>query len=180
MRLIAQLIVVLLCAVTMFTGCDQRVTEPVMDVISPPQTNIEKARAAMKRVNQRRTESQQKAKAAGDYTTVFTNSETIFKEELGFRKGFWVELVNIYRGEKSSDSAVSNGFSQLQEAFATRLEENTLGMVYFEYIRTFDVLIVEYLRLSYVYPAHSEDALLTRFRKSVREGKVSITFPGDF
>ena len=47
-------------------------------------------------------------------------------------------------------------------------------------IRTFDELIVEYLRLSYVYPEMQEIGLLERFRQSVREKKVSIVFPDNF
>ena len=44
----------------------------------------------------------------------------------------------------------------------------------------FDPLIVEYLRLSYVYPDIQEAGLLVRFRGSIREGKVTIVFPEDF
>ena len=52
----------------------------------PTKIHIQKAREAMERVNQRRTESLQKAEAAEDYLIVFTDSELILKEELGFRK----------------------------------------------------------------------------------------------
>ena len=61
-----------------------------------------------------------------------------------------------------------------------RLAENTLGRFYFEYIRTFDPLIIEYLRLSYVYPDENEASLLGRFRNSINEGKVTVIFPVDF
>lgn len=186
MKRVSQLIVFIFCVVTLFTGCDQQMTKPIMEVMTPSDppidpsspTHIDRARAAMLRVNQRRTES--KEKAAGDYMTVFTDSETIFNEELGFRKGFWVELVDIYKDENADNTEVTNGFNELQDAFAKRLAENTLGMFYFQYIRTFDPLIIEYLRLSYVYPTQSEAALLARFRKSVSDGRVSIIFPEDF
>ena len=155
-------------------------TKPVIGVISPTQSHIEKARTAMENVNQRRTEVHQKAEEAGDFFTVFIDSEVIFKEELGLRKGLWVELVQIYRDENPEDSSVLDGYNKLQVAFAKKLEEGTLGMSYFDYIRTFDPLIVEYLRLSYVYPDMQEAGLLVRFRGSIREGKVTIVFPENF
>ncbi|MCG9128582.1 hypothetical protein JT359_13365 [Candidatus Poribacteria bacterium] len=165
-------------------GCEDQMKKPMKDMISPPdpptQTHIQKARDAMERVNQRRTASLQKAEAAGDYLIVFTDSELILKEELGFRKAFWVELVDIYKDENSEKTSVTDGFTALEGRFAERLAEDTLGMFYFEYIRTFDPLIIEYLRLSYVYPAEDEAALLTRFRKSINDGKVLVIFPENF
>ena len=176
-----------ICAIiiAMFSiGCDDPMTKPIMNVISPtdppPTTHIQRARNAMEIVNQRRNESLQKAEAADDYLIIFTDSELILKEELGFRKAFWVDLVDIYKDEKSEDSTVMDGFNTLEERFVERLAENTLGKFYFEYIRTFDPLIIEYLRLSYVYPDQNEEALLGRFRKSINDGKVTVIFPVDF
>ena len=180
MKRIVQLIVLTFCVATFLTGCDQQMTKPVMNVISPTQSHIEKARMAMENVNQRRTEALQKAEKAGDFFAVFIDSEVIFKEELGLRRGFWVDLVEIYRDENSGDSSVLDGYNELQVAFTKKLEDDTLGMFYFDYIRTFDPLIVEYLRLSYVYPDTQEAGLLVRFRGSIREGKVTIVFPEDF
>ena len=180
MKRIVQLIVLTFCVATFLTGCDQQMTKPVMNVISPTQSHIEKARMAMENVNQRRTEAYQKAEEAGDFFTVFIDSEVIFKEELGLRKGLWVDLVEIYRDENSGDSSVLDGYNELQVAFAKKLEDDTLGMFYFDYIRPFDPLIVEYLRLSYVFPQMEEAGLLERFRGSIREGKVTIVFPEDF
>ena len=183
MKWIVQLIVLTFCVSTLFAGCDQQMTKPVMNVISPTKSHIERARDAMEKVNQRRTEAHQKAEETGDFFTLFIDSEAIFKEELGLRKGFWVDLVEIYRDENPEDSSVLDGYNKLQVAFTKKLEEGTLppfGMVYFEYIRTFDPLIVEYLRLSYVFPQMAEAGLLERFRGSIREGKVTIVFPEDF
>lgn len=183
MRFITKLSMLMLCATVLFTGCEQQMRKPVMEVILPPPTQspLEKAQAAMEEVNQRRTETHQKAEAAGDFSiTIFTDSENIFIEELGFTRGFWVKLVEIYRNENSKDTVISDGFTKLQDAFAKKLEEDTLGMFYFEYIRTFDPLIVEYLRLSYEFPDENEAALLTRFGESVRDAKVSIVFPENF
>lgn len=182
MRLFTQFFVVSLFAVILFTGCDEGMSQPIKDIIPPPETptNIEKATADMARVNQWRTESQQKADTTGDYAAIFIDSENILIEELDFRKAFWIELVDIFRSEKTDDATVTEGYSKLQNAFTKRLSEDTLGQFYFEYIRTFDPLIVEYLRLSYVYPTQSEEELLTHFRESVRNDKVSIVFPENF
>ncbi len=183
MKRIVQLIVLTFCVATLLTGCDQQMTKPVMTVISPTQSHIEKARMTMENVNQRRTEALQKAEETGDFLTLFIDSRAIFKEELGFRKGLWVDLVEIHRDENSEDPEVLEGYSKMWDASTEKLEEGTLspfGMVYFEYIRVFDPLIVEYLRLSYVYPDIQEAGLLVRFRGSIREGKVTIVFPEDF
>ena len=165
-------------------GCEDQMTKPVMEVILPPdpptQTHIQRAREAMERVNERRTESLQKAEAEGDYLIVFTDSELILNEELGFKKGFWVELVDIYKDENSENTSVIDGFTTIEDRFAERLVEDTLGMFFFEYIRTFDPLIIEYLRLSYVYPTADEAELLTQFRKSINDGNVAVIFPSDF
>ena len=93
----------------------------MMDMITPPdpptKTHIQRAREAMDKVNQRRTESLQKAEAEADYLIVFTDSELILQEELGFRRAFWVDLVDIYKDEKSEDSTVMDGFNTLEERF---------------------------------------------------------------
>ena len=175
-----------LCAIILIVfsfGCSDPMTKPIKDVILPDpstKTHLQKAREAMERVNQRRTESLQKAQAAGDYLIVFTDSELILIEELGFRKAFWIELVDIYKDENSENTSVLEGFTVLEDTFAKRLAEDTLGAFYFDYIRTFDPLIIEYLRLSYVYPTADEAALLTRFRKSINDGKVTVLFPDEF
>ena len=132
MRLIAQLCVVTLFLVILFTGCNDSMSQPIKEIIPPPETpmNLEKAQADMARVNQRRTESQQRAETAGDYSAIFIDSETILIEELDFSKGFWIELVDIFRAEKSDDATVTDGYGRLQDAFAKRLTENTLGKFY--------------------------------------------------
>jgi len=177
-RFIAILSILIFTTTILFTGCDPDISKPVDDIISPPKipTPLEKAQMAMERVNQRRTEAQQNAEETDDFLTVFTESEIIFIEELGFAKGFWVELVSIYRTENSDDPEVLDGYNRLQDVFAQKLTDGTLGMFYFEYIRTFDPLIVEFLRLSYEYPDENEDALLIRFTESVRNDKVDIKF----
>lgn len=168
------LILIMLCIPVSLIGCDQRIEQPIMQVVKPSENPLEKARAAMERVNDRRTEAHQKAEDIGDFSTVFTTSENIFKEELGFRKGFWVDLVDIYLQENLENAEILQGFENLQDAFAEKLKEGTLGMYYFEYISSFDEIIIEYLRLSFEFPEKSEEELLTLFRESVRNGRISI------
>ena len=177
MRLLVLLIVLTLCTSALLTGCDQRMEQPIMEIVIPPRNFLEKARAAMEKVNERRTEAYLKAEETGDFSTVFTASEDIFKEELGFRKGFSVDLVEIYRQENLENATLLEGLANLQDAFAEKLKEGTLGMFYFAYIRSFDAIIIEYLRLSFEFPEKKEKELLTLFRESMRDGKIFIIFP---
>ena len=179
-QLITPFILITLCIAFFSTGCGDQMQQPIMDVISPQPTYLDMAREKMNKVNQRRTTAQQQAEATGDFSTILIESETIFKEELGFRKGLWVELVEIYRDENTDIAEIKEGFNNLQNAFTRRLNDNTLDMYYFNYIRTFDELIIEYLRLSYAHPNQSEQELLTHFRQSVRDDEVSIIFPENF
>jgi hypothetical protein len=167
----------MLCESALLIGCDQRMEQSIMQVMPLSESSIEKARAAMRRVNERRTEIYQKAEKAGDFSTIFTASENIFREELGFRKGLWVDLVEIYRQENLENATLLEGLENLQDAFAEKLTEGTLGMFYFQYIRSFDEIIIEYLRLSFDFPEKSEKELLTLFRQSVNDRKIFITFP---
>ena len=176
-RFLILLILIMLCVSAFLIGCDQRMEQSIMQVVTPSESSIEKARAAMEKVNERRTEAHQKAKDTGDFSTVFTASENIFKEELGFRKGFWVDLVEIYRQENLENATLLEGLENLQDAFAEKLTEGTLGMFYFEYISSFDEIIIEYLRLSFDFPEKSEKELLALFRQSVNDRKISIVFP---
>ena len=182
MRLLTLLITLMLCLSVLLIGCDQEMTQPIMEIIKPPQDSLEMdslemAQGAMERVNERRTEAHRKAEETGDFSTVFAASEDIFKEELGFKKGFWVNLVDIYRQENFENPELLEGLENLEDAFVEKLRADTFGMFYFEYIRTFDVLIVEYLRLSFEFPEKSEEERLTLFRESVREGEIAVVFP---
>lgn len=184
MNFMMLLIALMLGAVPLFTGCEQLameiVKEPVMEVVAPSQSPLEKARATMERVNERRTAAYQQAEAAGDFSIVFIASEDIFKEELGFRKELWVDLVEIYRQENLDAPVVLENLGKLQATFVQKLKDMTLGMFYFEYIRSFDALIVEYLRLSYAFPEKGEAELLALFRESMRAGKATVIFPQNF
>ena len=187
MRRLIPLTVLMLCIFGSLVGCDTAMQKPILEIVTPPedpteivtppQDSLEKARAAIERVNERRTEAQQTAQEIGDFSPVFTASEDIFKEELGFRKGFWVELVEIYRQENLENATRLEGLENLEDAFIEKLEDNTLGMFYFTYIRSFDALIVEYLRLSYEFPEKSEAELLTLFRPAVIDREIAIIFP---
>ncbi len=171
------LILIMLCESAFLIGCDQRMEQSIMQVVVPSESSIEKARSAMKKVNERRTEAQQRAEKTGNFSTILTSSEDIFREELGFRKGLWVDLVEIYRQENLENATLLEVLENLQDAFAEKLTEGTLGMFYFQYISSFDEIIIEYLRLSFDFPEKSEKDLLTLFRESVNDRKISIVFP---
>ncbi len=182
MRPLIQLIVLTLCISVLLIGCDSAMEQPIMDMVKPPPDSLEmdpleKAQAAMDRVNERRTEIQQTAEETGDFSTVLIASEDIFKEELNFRKGLWVDLVDIYRQENLENTERLEGLENLESAFAETVQDGTLGMFYFTYISSFDALIVEYLRLSFEFPEKSEEERLTLFRESVTDRKIIIVFP---
>ena len=185
MRLLMLLMALMLCVFALLIGCDQAMRQPItgtvtppdMEIVTPIQGSLEKAQAAMERVNERRAEAHRKAEEIGDFFTVFTASENIFKEELGFRKELWVDLVQIYHQENLENVLLLEGLENLQAAFAERLKEGTLGMFYFEYISSFDEIIIEYLRLSFEFPEKSEQELLVLFRESIKNREVVIIFP---
>ena len=177
MRLLIRLTVLVFCVFVSLVGCDEAMQQPIMEIVAPPPDSMGMAHAAMEKVNERRTEAHRQAEETGDFSTVFTASEEIFKEELGFRKGFWVDLVEIYRQEHLENDTLLKPFDNLQDAFVEKLEEGTLGMFYFQYISSFDELIVEYLRLSFEFPEKSEEELLTLFRESVRDREIAVVFP---
>ena len=177
MRLLMLLIVLMFCAFVSLIGCDQGMQQPIMEIIPPPQSSLEKARMAMEQVNERRTQAHQMAEETGDFSTVFIASEDIFREELGFRKGLWVDLVDIYRQENLENAALVEGLENLEDAFVEKLQAGTFGMFYFQYISAFDEIIIEYLRLSFEFPEKNEEELLMLFRESMREGKILIVFP---
>ena len=181
MKLLIFLITLMLCVSVSLMGCGQEMTQPIMEIVAPPQDSLEmdsleKAQVAIEKVNERRTAAHQMAEAAGDFSTIFVASERIFKEELGFRKGLWVDLVEIYRQENLENPEMLEGLENLEDAFVEKLKADTFGMFYFEYISTFDALIVEYLRLSFESPEKSEEELLGLFRESVRDGEITVIF----
>ena len=182
MKSLILLIALMFCVSVLLTGCDQAMQQPITNPVTPPQDtletdSLEKARTAIEKVNEQRTQTYQEAEETGDFSTLFPASEAIFKEELGFRKGLWVDLVDIYRQENLGNAARLEGLENLQAAFAEKLEEGTLGRFYFEYISSFDELIVEYLRLSFEFPEKSEAELLTLFRESMKNEEITIVFP---
>ncbi len=187
MRLLLPLTVFMLCVFVSIVGCEQAMRQPIMEIVTPPQDppemvmppqdSLEKARAAIESVNERRTETYQKAEEIGDFSIVFTASEEIFKNELGFRKKLWVDLVEIYRQENIGNAVRLQGLENLEDAFAEKVLNDTLGMFYFTYISAFDPLIVEYLRLSFQFPEKSEEELLALFRESVTDEKTVVIFP---
>lgn len=62
MRLLILLIMLMLCVSALFIGCNQRMEQPIREIVKPSENSLEKAKAAMERVNEKRTEAHQKAK----------------------------------------------------------------------------------------------------------------------
>ena len=182
MRRLIPLIVLTLYVFMSLTGCEQVARQPILEIAMPPQDSsemdsLQKARAALDRVNERRVETYQKVEETGDFDTVFAASEAIFKEELGFRKGFWVDLVEIYRQENLENTARLEALDTLEGAFTEKVQDGTLGRFYLSYVSAFDALILEYLRLSFEFPEQSEAELLTLFRESVTDREITVVFP---
>ena len=177
MKLPTLLIALMLLASALMTGCDPSMEQSITQVITTPESALEKARTVMESVNERRTAAHQMAEETGDFSAVFTASEDIFREELGLRTGLWVDLVEIYRQENLENPEMLGGLDNLEDAFAEKLQDDTLEMFYFAYIRAFDPLIIEYLRLSFAFPEKSEAELLILFGESMRDGAASVIFP---
>ncbi len=57
MRLLILLTAVMLCVSILLISCDRATRQPIMEIITPPQDSLEKAQAAMERVNERRAEA---------------------------------------------------------------------------------------------------------------------------
>ena len=52
MRLLILLIALMFCVSVLLIGCDPAMRQPIMEVVTPPQHSLEKAQAAMERVNE--------------------------------------------------------------------------------------------------------------------------------
>ena len=81
--------------------------------------------------------------------------------------------MEIYRQENLENPELLEGLENLEDAFVEKVKEDTLGMFYFQYIRAFDEIIVEYLRLSFEFPESSQEELLALFRTIYERSKSS-------
>jgi hypothetical protein len=164
------------------------------------QTPLEKAEAAMARVNDRRAETYQEAEIAGDFSVLFTAAEPIFQEELGFGVEVWEALLNTWEdahdervqgflaaGKEDESKAEALEYVNFLGYYFSKFEdpENPEGGLirgefWFEYMAAYDDIIIEYLRLSYESPDSTQAVLLVSLKKSIVDGKVNIKYPEEY
>lgn len=184
--------------VTIFAlGCGENIEKELIKemMVVEIQTPLEKAEAAMARVNDRRAETYQEAEIAGDFSVLFTAAEPIFQEELGFGVEVWEALLNTW--EDALDKRVQGLFQagKIDESMAEAqsyvnflsfyfqkfdFESMSGGEFFFDYMSAYDEIVIEYLRLSYEYPDSTQKRLLALLKKSMVDGKVSIQYPEGF
>ena len=184
-----RILVFLTLITTIFAfGCAEDMEEEMEEMmVEPEDTSLKKAQDAMARVNERRIEAHQKAEAAGDFSVLFAAAEDIFKEELGFEKEFWQDLVFIWQGiqiERYQAGEIDEVEATRYENFWNTQQEKFLDMTfaesYFDLIGAYDEIIIEYLRISYENPDSSQDELITLFKESMKQGNVQILYPEGF
>ena len=145
----------------------------------------------MDKVNGRRTKAYNDAKAADDFTTLPDASDEIFKEVIlvfGFEeKGFAMKLITIWEETFFArhqagviDAAAVEKYNNFRTIYHEKLEAER-GEPYFEYIRAYDNIIIEYLRLALELEGLvSEGERIERFRESMMRGKADIIYPEGF
>ncbi len=183
-----RILVFLTLITTIFAfGCAEDMEKEIEKMVEETLTPLEKAQEAMQQVNDRRADVFQKAEAAGDFSVLFAAAEDILKEELGFEKEFWQELVFIWQDIQIERYQAG----EIDEAEATRYEnfwnthqeeflDMTLAKSYFDLVGAHDEIIIDYLRISYENPDSSQDELITLFKESMKQGNVQILYPEGF
>lgn len=179
---------------TIFTlGCERNIRKVIQEeVVGDTLTPLEKAQDAVTRLNERRDQEYQKAEEAGDFSVLFIIALPIFQEELGVDQELWDELLDTW--EDAHDERVQGLFQagKTDESKAEALnyvnflnfyfqkfdfESMSGGEFFFEYMRAYDKIVTEYLRLSYEFPNATQEKLLALLKESIVDGKVSIQYP---
>ena len=161
--------------VTALVGCEySSVHDLVFD--STPE---ERAREAMERVWERRSEEVAKAKEVDDFSSVPQVFEKILVDELGFKEGFWKSLVDVYLSEAVIDFDMQVKLLRMQKTLLEKQTEDVeaFGKFYPEFAGYSDELVEEFLYLSFKHPKKAEEEILVLFAESVREGEVSLNLP---
>ena len=187
-----RLLISFILFVTIFAiGCGEDVKEEMEieieeETVVPAQTPLEKAQAAMARIDKRRMEAHQKAKEAGDFSTVFDTAEKIFQEEVGFGEVIWTALFNTWeqmQEELNREGKIDNAALQRYMNFVLAYH-NEEGFIkaesFFEFNSAYDEVVIKYLQLSYASPNTTHDELLVLLQESIREGEVKIQYPKGF
>lgn len=179
---------------TIFTfGCGEDMEEKMeMEEEMVVETPLQKAQAAMTRVNDRRTEEYQKAEEADDFSVLFIVAQKIFQEELGFGAETWQELLDTWEdahdervqglfadGKEDESKAEAQSYVDFISFYFPKFdfENMTGGEFFFEYMSAYDEIVTEYLRLSYEFPDATQERLLALLKEAIVDGKVSIQYP---
>ncbi len=188
-------------------GCSRDLTSNVVGLPDPNTTPLpeyvhptpeEGSEWLMDRVNGRRTKVYNDAKAADDFTTLPDASDEIFKEVIlgfGFEKeGFAMKLITVWEETLFArhqagviDDAVIEKYNNFRSIYDERLKAER-GEPYFEYIRAYDNIITEYLRLAQELENDrfengrlvSDEERIERFRESMMMGNADIIYPEGF
>ncbi len=169
-------------------ACSEEMDKPEVPIID---TSLEKAKAAMARVTERRIEAHQKAKETGDYSTLFEISDQILEEELGFDTDYFNDEIRVAyeeaRGELQNDGKLeledSDRYLKFITTYFKKLSwemETTGGEFLFEFLSAYDEIVTEYVRLTYRFPTLSKERLLEELKKSVLKKKIDIQYPEGF
>lgn len=177
---------------TLFTfGCEKQMVEDTVNMEVDTLTPLQKAEAAMERVNVSRTTAYQAAQENGDFSVLFMTGGQILQTELGFDGSLWEKILQTWEDGHDERVQSLHQADKADEAIAEAeknvnflsyyfpkfdFENNSGGEYFLEYMGVYDDIVTEYLRLSYENPDHTEAQLLASLKKSIVAGKVSIIF----
>ena len=187
---IAVIIVILIMVMTLF-GCGEVPTGPTATVgpVSitespdeevPGETSdphLKKAQEMMDGVRERRAAVQEEARKKGDFSGTLRASDMIFEEELGFKKMFIDNLIEVYLQNTPRTQEKALKLQKLQKLLMEKITAGLLDEFYLEYVSYYDDILTEYLRISFEHPNENKEGLLKIFVKSMTEGAVNINFP---
>ena len=137
--------------------------------------HLKKAQEMMDRVRERRAAVQEEAEKKGDFSGTLKASDMIFEEELGFKKVFVDNLIEVYLQNTPKTPEKTLKLLKLQKLLMEKGE--TINDFYLEFISYYDDILTEYLRISFEHPDENKEGLLKIFAKSMAEGAININFP---
>lgn len=182
-----------LCIAVLALGCgedtDTNTGSQVPIVRKDPFTD--EAVAAMDHVNQRRTEEHQQALDTGDFSKLFEISDQILEDELGFDTEYFLNEIliayEIARGELYSEGKLSltaaDRYIKFRQEFYRKIvwdTETRDGKYLFEFLRAYDEVVSEYVRLTHQFPSLNNDGLLRKLTAAAKAGKVEVQYPEGF
>ena len=180
----ASIAVIILILMTLF-GCGEIKARPttIVKVISPTEEmpgetsdpHLKKAQEMMDGVRERRAAVQEEAEKKGDFSGTLKASDMIFEEELGLKKMFIDNLIEVYLQNTPKTQEKTLKLLKLQKLLMEKGE--LINDFYLEFISYYDDILTEYLRISFEHPNENKEGLLKIFAKSMAEGAININFP---